>query len=60
MLLMPCNQDVRGTTALAAGVMLVPQGIGTLLSRTVVGSNIDQFGSRPDHASRGRGVRPGY
>src|SRR5215467_7589298 len=26
--------------------MLVPQGIGTLLSRTVVGSNIDRFGSR--------------
>jgi MFS family permease len=26
--------------------MLVPQGIGTLLSRTVAGSNIDRFGSR--------------
>src|SRR5215831_19189682 len=38
MLLMPLYyQDVRGTTALAAGVMLVPQGIGTLLSRTVAG-----------------------
>ena len=47
MLLMPLYyQDVRGTTALAAGVMLVPQGIGTLLSRTVAGSNIDRFGSR--------------
>src|SRR5262245_17347577 len=47
LLLMPLYyQDVRGTTALAAGVMLVPQGIGTLLSRTVVGSNIDRFGSR--------------
>ena len=47
MLLMPLYyQEVRGTTALAAGVMLVPQGIGTLLSRTVVGSNIDRFGSR--------------
>lgn len=47
MLLLPLYyQDVRGTTALAAGVMLVPQGIGTLLSRTVVGSNIDRFGSR--------------
>jgi sugar phosphate permease len=30
----------------ALGVMLVPQGIGTLLSRTVTGSNIDRFGSR--------------
>jgi EmrB/QacA subfamily drug resistance transporter len=47
MLLMPLYyQEVRGTTALAAGVMLVPQGIGALLSRTVVGSNIDRFGSR--------------
>jgi EmrB/QacA subfamily drug resistance transporter len=47
LLLMPLYyQDVRGTTALAAGVMLVPQGIGTLLSRTVTGSNIDRFGSR--------------
>ena len=26
--------------------MLVPQGVGTLLSRTVTGSNIDRFGSR--------------
>jgi MFS family permease len=39
-------QDVRGATALAAGIMLVPQGIGTLLSRTVVGPNIDRFGPR--------------
>ena len=41
MLLMPLYyQDVRGTTALAAGVMLVPQGIGTVLSRFVAGGNI--------------------
>ena len=47
LLLLPLYyQDVRGTTALAAGVMLVPQGIGTLLSRTVVGPNIDRFGPR--------------
>jgi EmrB/QacA subfamily drug resistance transporter len=47
LLLMPLYyQDVRGTTALAAGVMLVPQGIGSLLSRFVTGSNIDRFGSR--------------
>jgi EmrB/QacA subfamily drug resistance transporter len=47
MLLMPLYyQDVRGTTALGAGVMLVPQGIGAVLSRTVAGSNIDRFGSR--------------
>jgi EmrB/QacA subfamily drug resistance transporter len=47
LILMPLYyQDIRGTTALGAGVMLVPQGVGTLLSRTVVGSNIDRFGSR--------------
>ena len=47
MLLLPLYyQDVRGTNALAAGVMLVPQGIGTVLSRTVAGGNIDRFGSR--------------
>ena len=47
MLLMPLYyQDVRGTTALGTGVMLVPQGIGAVFSRTVAGSNIDRFGSR--------------
>ena len=47
MLLIPLYyQDVRGATALAAGVMLVPQGVGAALSRTVAGSNIDRFGSR--------------
>jgi EmrB/QacA subfamily drug resistance transporter len=47
MLLLPLYyQEVRGTSALAAGVMLVPQGIGSLLSRTVAGSNIDRVGSR--------------
>jgi MFS family permease len=47
LLLMPLYyQEVRGTTALAAGVMLVPQGVGSLLSRTIVGSNIDRFGPR--------------
>jgi MFS family permease len=47
LLLMPLYyQDVRGASALAAGVMLVPQGVGALLSRTVAGSNIDRFGPR--------------
>jgi EmrB/QacA subfamily drug resistance transporter len=47
LLLMPLYyQDVRGTSALAAGVMLVPQGVGALLSRLVAGSNIDRFGPR--------------
>jgi EmrB/QacA subfamily drug resistance transporter len=47
MLLLPLYyQDARGATALTAGIMLVPQGLGTLLSRTVTGSNIDRFGPR--------------
>src|SRR6202453_4004183 len=47
MLLLPLfYQDVRGTTALTAGIVLVPQGVGAVLSRTVAGSNIDKFGSR--------------
>jgi EmrB/QacA subfamily drug resistance transporter len=47
MLLMPLYyQDVRGATALTAGIMLVPQGVGSILSRTVAGSKIDKYGSR--------------
>jgi EmrB/QacA subfamily drug resistance transporter len=47
MLLLPLfYQEVRGTTALTAGIVLVPQGIGAALSRTVAGNNIDRFGSR--------------
>jgi EmrB/QacA subfamily drug resistance transporter len=47
LLVMPLYyQEVRGATALAAGIMLIPQGIGSLLSRLVTGSNIDRFGSR--------------
>jgi len=47
MLLLPLfYQEVRGTTALTAGILLVPQGIGMVLSRTVAGNNIDKFGPR--------------
>ena len=47
MLLMPLYyQDMRGATALTAGVMLIPQGVGAILSRTVAGSNIDRVGAR--------------
>ncbi|MBS2537268.1 multidrug efflux MFS transporter [Catenulispora sp. NF23] len=47
MLLMPLYyQEVRGATALSAGIMLVPQGVGTVLSRTVAGGVIDRFGAR--------------
>jgi EmrB/QacA subfamily drug resistance transporter len=47
LLLMPLYyQDVRGATALAAGAMLVPQGVGAVLSRLITGSRIDKYGSR--------------
>ncbi|GAA1878765.1 MDR family MFS transporter [Actinomadura bangladeshensis] len=40
-------QQMRGTTALGAGLALVPQGIGTLLSRSLAGSLTDRLGARP-------------
>ncbi|WP_396454452.1 MDR family MFS transporter [Actinomadura sp.] len=40
-------QQVRGTTALDAGLALVPQGIGALLSRSLAGSLTDRLGARP-------------
>jgi MFS family permease len=48
MLLLPLYyQEVRGASALAAGIMLVPQGIGTLLSRNLAGRLTDRIGARP-------------
>jgi EmrB/QacA subfamily drug resistance transporter len=47
MLLLPLYyQQVRGVSALAAGIMLVPQGIGTLLSRQIAGPLTDRIGAR--------------
>ncbi|MBO1416581.1 multidrug efflux MFS transporter [Streptomyces sp. FH025] len=47
MLLLPLYfQQARGSDALAAGLLLIPQGVGTLLSRTVVGKYTDTFGPR--------------
>ncbi|GAA2521396.1 MDR family MFS transporter [Winogradskya humida] len=47
MLLLPLYwQQVHGTDALGAGLMLVPQGIGTLLSRTLAGRLTDRIGGR--------------
>jgi EmrB/QacA subfamily drug resistance transporter len=47
MLLLPlCYQEVRGVSALAAGAMLVPQGVGAILSRTLAGSLLDKTGPR--------------
>ncbi len=48
MLLLPLYyQQVRGASALTAGIMLVPQGIGTLLSRSAAGRLTDKIGARP-------------
>ncbi len=47
MLLLPLYwQEVRGTDALGAGLLLVPQGIGTLLSRSLAGRLTDRMGAR--------------
>ncbi|MDF0528829.1 MDR family MFS transporter [Tsukamurella sp. 8F] len=48
MLLLPLYfQQLRGMTVLGAGAMLIPQGIGTLLSRSIAGRLSDTIGSRP-------------
>ncbi|MEV4623116.1 MDR family MFS transporter [Asanoa sp. NPDC049573] len=47
MLLVPLYfQQVRGQSALAAGLLLAPQGIGVLLSRGVAGKLTDRIGAR--------------
>lgn len=48
MLLMPLYwQQVRGESALGAALLLIPQGVGTLLSRSIAGKYMDRFGPRP-------------
>jgi len=39
-------QEVRGEDALGAGLLLVPQGVGALASRTLAGRLTDTFGGR--------------
>jgi len=39
-------QTLRGYGVLDAALLLIPQGVGTLLSRVVVGKLVDKFGSR--------------
>ena len=47
MLLLPLYfQIVRGTDALTAALLLIPQGVGALLSRTVAGKLTDTVGAR--------------
>ena len=40
-------QQVRGASALTAGLLLVPQGVGSLLPRTIAGRLTDRIGPRP-------------
>jgi EmrB/QacA subfamily drug resistance transporter len=40
-------ESVRGRTPLEAGLLMVPQGIGSLISLLVVGRLADRHGSRP-------------
>src|SRR3984957_5240467 len=48
MLLLPLYyQEVRGASALGAGIMLVPQGVGALFSRQLAGRLTDKIGGRP-------------
>lgn len=47
MLLLPLFwQEVRGATALTAGLMMVPQGIGSIFSRVLAGRLTDAIGAR--------------
>ncbi len=48
LLLLPLYyQQVRGQSALYAGLLLAPQGIGMLLTRSKAGSLTDRIGARP-------------
>ncbi|GAB2576436.1 MFS transporter [Paractinoplanes abujensis] len=47
MLLLPLYwQQVRGEDALGAGLLLIPQGLGSLLSRTAAARLVDRVGAR--------------
>jgi Major Facilitator Superfamily len=47
-ILMPLYyQQARGQTALAAGLLLAPQSVGTMLALPVVGRLTDRLGARP-------------
>jgi EmrB/QacA subfamily drug resistance transporter len=47
MLLLPLYfQELRGADALGAGLLLIPQGVGSLLSRSLAGRLNDRFGGR--------------
>ncbi|WP_283138887.1 DHA2 family efflux MFS transporter permease subunit [Rhizohabitans arisaemae] len=48
LILMPLyHQEVRGHSALAAGLLLAPQGLGTMLALPFIGKLTDRIGARP-------------
>lgn len=48
MLLLPLFfQNIRQFTAVEAALLLIPQGIGNLLARPIIGKLIDKIGARP-------------
>lgn len=48
MLIMPLfYQQLRGADVLAAGLIMIPQGVGALVSRTLAGRFTDTIGARP-------------
>jgi EmrB/QacA subfamily drug resistance transporter len=48
MMLLPLYfQQVRGASALGAGLLLVPQGVGALVARGLAGTYMDRVGPRP-------------
>jgi MFS family permease len=47
MLLLPLYwQELRGTDALGAGLLLIPQGLGSLVSRSIAGRLLTRLGGR--------------
>ena len=47
MLLLPLSfQELRGVDPLIAGLLLVPQGVGTFFSRTIAGRLMDSIGAK--------------
>ena len=47
MLILPLYwQEVRGTDALGAGLLLIPQGVGSMLSRSVAARLLDRISAR--------------